>query len=136
MNFVFYETTDADAAALATQLLKEGTTWQIDNKWSVRVDRTHHDPTFKHNHVLCRGNNVAVINQDGTPSHNSDLSKVPNWVLAWMNEKGLTEQYLLSEEFDEWERVPTSVLNDALHHESLVQKTIEHLNKTNTTGSS
>jgi hypothetical protein len=53
-----------------------------------------------------------------------------------MNEKGLTEQYLLSEEFDEWERVPTSVLNDALHHESLVQKTIEHLNKTNTTGSS
>ena len=129
MDFAFYKTTDTDAAAFAAQLLKEGKTWPIDKKWSVRVDRTHHDPTANHNHVQCKGKDVAVINQDGMPSHNSDLSKIPNWVVDWMKEKGLTEQYLLSEGFDVWERVPAPVIIDAIRHESLMQKTIEHMKK-------
>ena len=48
-----------------------------------------------HNHIQCNGNEIAVINHDGTPSHNSDLSVVPNWVLGWIKDKKLTESYLV-----------------------------------------
>jgi hypothetical protein len=47
-----------------------------------------------HRHIKLKGTEVAVINKDGTPSHSSDLSQVPGWILTLIKDKGLTESYL------------------------------------------
>src|ERR1700730_11030130 len=41
MEFVYFKTDDVVAAKNAAQLLPEGRTYSIDNKWSVRADKPH-----------------------------------------------------------------------------------------------
>lgn len=135
MEFAFFRTDDAEAAALTEQLLTEGRTYPVDKRWSVRVDRSHADPTTTHNHVQFNGRDIAVINPDGTPSHNSDLSKIPNWMVAWMKDKKLTESYILAEASAAWERVPGAVIADAVRHEETVAQAVEHLSRTRGIGS-
>src|SRR5262245_50123618 len=89
MEFIYFKTNDADAVKTSAELLPEGRQYSIDKKWSVRVDNAHTTGMQKHNHVQCNGNEVAVVNKDGTPSHGSDLSVVPNWVMDWMKTKKL-----------------------------------------------
>jgi hypothetical protein len=76
--FIYYETTDSIAADIARFLEEGGRSWEIDNKWSVRLDAPHHPKMDSHVHVMLRGTDVCVINRDGTPSHNTDPAAAPN----------------------------------------------------------
>lgn len=127
MNFIYFRTDDANAKKNAAQLLPEGRQYAIDNKWSVRVDSPHTTGMQKHNHVQCNGNEIAVVNKDGTPSHGSDLSVVPNWVMDWMKAKKLTESYLA--EVCMPEQVPAAVIAEAVRHETGMSKAVELMNK-------
>jgi hypothetical protein len=136
MDFAFFRSDDAAAAALAEQILAEGRTYQVDNRWSAHVDRSHADPTTTHNHVQFNARDVAIVNRNGTSSHNSDLSKIPNWMMAWMKNKGLTESYLLAEASATWERVPPAVIEFAVRYEETMARAVEHLNRTGGASSS
>lgn len=96
--FVFYETDDLRAAANAAAFLVEGgRTWSLDKKWSVRMDNPHPPNTQKHTHVMFRGDDVSIINRDGTQSHGTNRDQVPNWVIDRIKQMGLIENRLLVE---------------------------------------
>lgn len=48
-----------------------------------------------HNHLYLKGNEVVVINRDGSPSHGSDLSKMPSYVRDMQKKKNLLEGHLV-----------------------------------------
>jgi len=69
--FVYYETADLRTAAHASYLIEGGRVWNLDKRWSVRLDPPHHSKMEPHVHLMLRGDDVCVINKDGTPSHNT-----------------------------------------------------------------
>jgi hypothetical protein len=96
-TFVFYETADATAAANARYLIEGGRTWELDKRWSVRSDPPHAPNMQKHNHLLFKGNEVSIINRDGTQSHGTSRDNVPNWVIDKLRSRDLIESVLLVE---------------------------------------
>ncbi len=88
---IFFESSDQEAVIKAWQLIEEGHTYKIDNKWSVRSDPPHHSKMKQHLHLLCRGDEVCVINRDGSKSHNTNTNVVPNWVMRELKNKKLLE---------------------------------------------
>ncbi|WP_420965307.1 hypothetical protein [Bradyrhizobium sp. B120] len=123
MDFIYFRTDDAVAAQRAAEFLPEGRQYTIDNKWSVRVDNPHTTGMQKHSYIQLKWQEIAVAYQDGTPSHGSDLSKVPSWVLD--KAKGaITESFVVVE------RVPAAVIAEPLGHELTVQQAVENLSKT------
>jgi hypothetical protein len=94
---VFYETADTVAAARAEYVIEGGRTMHFDKKWSVRQDRTHHDPTQTHTHIMFRGDDYAILHKNGTPSHNMPADNVPGWVLDRIKKMGLIESKFLVE---------------------------------------
>jgi hypothetical protein len=95
--FIFYETTDLVAAENATYVIEGGRVWNLDNQWSVRMDNPHAPNMQKHTHVMFKGNDVSIINRDGTQSHGTNRDKVPNWVIDGIRQRGLIEATLLVE---------------------------------------
>jgi hypothetical protein len=95
--FVFYETADNHAVEHASFLCEGGRTWDLDQKWSVRLDRAHHPNMFDHVHILLRGNDVCVLNRDGTPSHQTTTNAVPRWVMDDIRARKLIESSALLE---------------------------------------
>jgi hypothetical protein len=96
-TFVFYETADATAAANARYLIEGGRTWELDKQWSVRSDPPHAPNMQKHNHLLFKGNEVSIMNRDGTQSHGTSRDNVPNWVIDKLKKRGLIESVLLAD---------------------------------------
>ena len=133
MSLAFFETDDAEARKNAGSLIVEGHTWQIDKRWSVRQDRTHHSPNDTHNHLQFKGNDVAIINRDGTPSHGSDLSKIPGWVRDWMKNNNLTESYLIKSAAILTEGVPAEIVREAEEraaNKNLIRKLLKLMRST------
>lgn len=95
---------------LSGRLLPEGRHYSIDTKWSCRVDNPHTTGQQKHVHIQLKGHEIAVVNQDGTPSHSANLDVVPGWVLT-MSKGKLTESFVPEE------RVPASLIAYAVSHE-------------------
>jgi hypothetical protein len=95
--FFSFEKSDAQAAGNTRFLAEGGRTWEIDNRWSVRLDAPHHQRMQQHVHILNRGNVVRVINRDGTPSHHAISGSVPNWVMHNIRRRGLIESSMLQE---------------------------------------
>ena len=79
--FFFFETSDTQAANNSGFLAEGGRTWELDKIWSVGLDPPHHQKMQHHLHILNRGNDVCVINRDGTPSHHTTSDLVPNRVM-------------------------------------------------------
>jgi hypothetical protein len=100
-TFVFYETADLAAAAYAAYLVEGGRTWEIDNKWSVRMDRPHAPNMQDHVHVMLKGRDVSIINRDGTQSHGTNRDAVPNWLINRIKAQGLIESALIVEDGEE-----------------------------------
>ncbi|BEV46461.1 hypothetical protein [Afipia carboxidovorans] len=127
MHFIFFRSDDVIAGQQAARFLPEGRTYPIDKKWSVRADKAHVPGMKDHNHIHLHGYEIAVVNNDGSPSHNSDLSKVPSRVLSWMKDKKLTESYLQNDMLTE--RVPAAVITEAVRHETGMTKAEALLSK-------
>ncbi len=115
--FIFYLREDKEAEGYAETLI-EGRTWSADNKWSVRADPAHVPGMKDHVHVMLKGQEVSVINSDGTPSHNTDRSDVPGWLIARMVVRGLIKE--ASEEEGESLVVPIELIEGAVHHNVLI----------------
>lgn len=125
--FIYHLTDDSVASVEATHLV-EGTTWQVDNKWSVRSDSAHVPGQKDHIHIRLRGKDVSVINSDGSSSHGTNANSVPSWLMAKVKERGLVEGQLLVEA-PEQDSVPAEVIFDALRHEISVEATIALINR-------
>lgn len=95
--FAFYATADREAAAHAEFLMEGGRSWEIDKKWSVRMDRRHVPNMQDHVHVRLNGRDVSIINRDGTQSHGTTRDSVPNWVVDKIKTRGLIEGVLIEE---------------------------------------
>lgn len=96
MSLIFVMETDDEAArAFAVELLEEGKWYDMGKGWMARTDPPHPPNTQPHTHVYLRGNEVFVINKDGTSSHNSDLSGMPSKILTGLKRRGLVEARLL-----------------------------------------
>lgn len=121
MEFLYFRTDDTVAARRAAEFLPEGRQYTIDNKWSVRVDNPHQPGQQKHAHIQLKGHEIAAVNQNGTPSHNSDLSVVPGWLLA--------QAIKLTESFVPEDRVPVSVIAYAVSHEEGMLRSAKLLSK-------
>lgn len=68
---IWYETSDTTARAAAEGVIEEGKTYNIDSRYSVRHDVAKQPNQKNHTHVYLKGNEVCVVNKDGTPSHGS-----------------------------------------------------------------
>ncbi|SEC42693.1 hypothetical protein SAMN05444164_1811 [Bradyrhizobium erythrophlei] len=55
------------------------------------MDPPHHTKMGPHVHIMFRGDDVAVVNRDGTPSHNTTTDQVPRWVMDHIKKQGLVE---------------------------------------------
>jgi hypothetical protein len=95
--FFYFETHDTQAAENVRIIAEGGRTWEIDNRWSIRLDAPHHQNMQHHVHILHRGNDVCVINRDGTPSHHTISDSVPNWLMQDIKKRGLIERSMLHE---------------------------------------
>lgn len=102
--FFWYDSNDTTAAAAAASILEEGKTYDFKKGYTGRADKAVQPNQQDHIHVELKGNQVAVLNLDGTPSHGSDLSKIPRHVwkqLTKLGYKKLEESTLLIESAEE-----------------------------------
>lgn len=90
---------DDDAARIAESLIEEGKTYQLSNRYSARYDIAQQPNQQNHSHVYLKGNEVCVVNTDGTPSHSSTaFSTLPSGIQAKMKSlKLVREQFSLVE---------------------------------------
>lgn len=94
-NLIIYlETGDLQAEEAALRVLEEGKWIDLDNRWKARSDKPHTTGMKPHSHIYLKGREMYVINLDGTPSHNSDLSTMPARVRQGLRDKGLIESRL------------------------------------------
>jgi len=68
---LWYETADYQALANAESIIEEGKNYQIDKRYSARYDIAQQPNQQNHTHVYLKGNEVCIVNRDGTPSHGS-----------------------------------------------------------------
>jgi hypothetical protein len=94
MLFIYFRDDDERAKASAHQLITEGgKTEHLKGGWSVRRERSHHNPEKYHTHIMMHGNDVSVINADGTQSHGTTRDHVPNRVISHcISKKYFTEE--------------------------------------------
>ena len=93
--FIYFRSEDKTARGVAVQVIEEGKDYDFGKGWAVRRDRGHHDPSNYHCHVQLRGQDVSVINSDGTQSHSTNRDQLPNWVVDRM-----VAQKLIKEGFE------------------------------------
>lgn len=129
VRFVFFLQSDNVATAFASYLVEAGNTWNVDNKWSVRHDNAHVPGMQNHVHILMKGREVSIINRDGTPSHGTDRSAVPNWVIDQIRERGLIESQLIVEASNIPLIPPAEVIASAVYHQELEAKALELLSR-------
>jgi len=97
---LWYLTADATAEKNALLIIEEGATYQLDNRYSARFDIAHQPNQRNHTHVYLKGNEVCVVNDNGTPSHGSpSFSSLPRKIQAAIKARKLVEssQYLTEE---------------------------------------
>jgi hypothetical protein len=84
-----YRSNDDVARQVAEYLIEAGQSVDFDNRYSARLDRTHVPGQKDHVHLLLKGKEVCVINKDGTPSHNSDISAIPRYLRPKLRHMGV-----------------------------------------------
>ncbi|MBO9100330.1 MULTISPECIES: hypothetical protein [unclassified Rhizobium] len=89
---LWYLTNDAEAHNAAQGLIEEGRTYKLDNRYSARFDIAHQPNQKNHTHVYLKGNEVCVVNDNGTPSHKSPpFSTLPSNIQSKIRSLKLVE---------------------------------------------
>jgi hypothetical protein len=110
---ILFQSDDRVAQTAALHAIEEGQWYDCGKGWRARADKPHVNGTQAHTHVYLRGNEVLVVNRDGTPSHGSDLGQLPRRVQDQLKARKLIEVALAeSAALDHW--VPPSVITEAL----------------------
>jgi hypothetical protein len=84
-----FRSDDTAARAIAEYLIEGGKPVEFDNRYSARKDRAHVPGQKDHVHVMLRGNDLAIINLDGTPSHNTDINQIPKHLHPRLKKMGV-----------------------------------------------
>jgi hypothetical protein len=97
-----FRSDDTVARGIAKYLIESGKTVEFDNRYSARKDRAHVPGQSDHVHVMLRGKDLAIINLDGTPSHNTDINQIPKHLRPRLRGMGVVigEAYLIVEAAD------------------------------------
>lgn len=114
---------DPTAANFAARALEEGQWYNdIGKGYRARADKAFQGGQ-PHVHVYFKGNQICVVNQDGTPSHNSDLGRMPSRVRDYLKTRQLIESMLTEDVRDEGFLVPPDVIAQAVaacDHERII----------------
>lgn len=96
---LLFDPSDTIAQGFAETIIEEGKTYQLDNRYSARYDRAQQPNQKNHSHIYLKGNEVCVVNTDGTPSHGSSpMSELPRSIQDKIRHLNLvTEQAMLLE---------------------------------------
>jgi len=92
---ILYRTNSAQSVDRAKELLPEGKTYDLGRNWGARTDPPHHTKMQQHTHITRYGQDVWVVNVDGTDSHGTDRGDVPNWVMDKLRKKQIIERVVL-----------------------------------------
>lgn len=106
----YFETNDDVAAQAARQMIVEGRSFEIDKRYSARLDRANQPGMQDHIHVQFKGNDVSIINRDGTRSHNTTRDDVPKYVLDYLRDKRLIAEAKDRKDFG----LPQAVIDAAM----------------------
>ena len=79
------------------------------------MDQPHVPNMQPHTHVMLRGDDVSIINRDGTQSHGTNRDQLPNWVVDRIRQMGLIENTLLVEGSADQELRLTFAIITAVH---------------------
>lgn len=63
----------------------------------------------QHNHILFKGNEIAVINKDGTPSHNTSRDGIPRHVIDHL----VTKKFIKEDREANIPLVPPEIIQQA-----------------------
>jgi len=89
---LWWDPSDLRAAGFAMSLIEEGQDYQLSSKYSARYDVAYQPNQKNHTHVYLKGNEVCVVNNDGTPSHGSPpFSTLPTKIQAKIRALKLVE---------------------------------------------
>ena len=127
---VYVETGDALAQDLAVRLIEEGQWHDLGKGWRARSDKPHTTGMQPHVHVYLRNNELFVINRDGTPSHNSDLSTLPTKIHTALKARSLLESFVVEAASLTETLIPAGVIAAALEawqHQRTMHLAIGHL---------
>ncbi|WP_374598833.1 hypothetical protein [Brevundimonas sp.] len=111
--FIFVEASDAQASLLAERFLEEGQWYDIGKGWRARADGAHVTGMKSHVHVYLKKDERFVINTDGTPSHGSDLSTLPNKIRVALQNRSLIESMIEEALGERGCPVPPEVISEA-----------------------
>lgn len=97
-----YRSDDVVARQVAEYLIEAGNPVDFDNRYSARLERAHVPGQQDHVHLFLNHKKVCVINEDGTPSHNSAISAIPRYVRPKLKNVGvkIEEAHLIIEASD------------------------------------
>jgi|SRR5579871_1968730 len=109
---MYYKSRDRQAKARAEYLIESGYEFTLKKGWHGRNDRATQPNQKDHTHLLLRNNEMCVVNRDGTPSHNSDLSRAPKWVFKALRKKGFLNEARVSEALG----MPAEIIAEAIEH--------------------
>jgi hypothetical protein len=119
--FAFYRTDDAEAAVNAGYIVEGGKPVALQQGWTYRADPPHTTGMQNHVHIMLKGNQVSVINRDGTQSHNTTHDAVPHWVLDQIKTRRLIESALIVEASGKAPvLVPALTIATAINHSQFV----------------
>ncbi len=111
--FIYVEAGDVQASLLAERLLEEGQWYDIGKGWRARSDGAHVTGMKPHVHVYLKNDERFVINRDGTPSHGSDLSALPNKIRVALQNRSLIESMIEEALAERGCLVPPEVIAEA-----------------------
>lgn len=114
--FLFFRADDAKAFTNASLFIEEGQWHDLKKGYRARSDLPHATGMQHHNHLYLKGNQVAVINRDGTPSHGTNINDVPRHVIKSLKSKGLVETslYIETAADEDIRFVPPDVIEEAI----------------------
>lgn len=97
-TILIFENDDSFSECIAEQILEEGRTYNLNKRHSIRFDKAHVGGQKDHTHFMLKGNEIGVINRDNTPSHGTDISKIPNSMIKAAKSRGFIEKRLIDQD--------------------------------------
>ncbi|MCB1784196.1 MAG: hypothetical protein KDI13_09385 [Alphaproteobacteria bacterium] len=94
-TILIFKKTDERSKFFAEQILEEGRTYNLNKGYSIRFDKAHVLGQQDHTHFMIKNNEIGVINRDGTPSHGSDVKKIPYGMIKAAKDRGYIGESLL-----------------------------------------
>jgi hypothetical protein len=95
---LIFEKGDEFSQCIAEQILEEGRTYILNKRHSIRFDKAHVTGQQDHTHFMIKGREIGAINKDSSPSHGTDVNKIPQNMIKAAKDKGFIEESILNKD--------------------------------------